>query len=124
MSRLQTVLGNITFQSPFILASAPPTRTGEMIARAFAVGWDGAVTKTICLNYQRMIDVSPRIIKVNDGLMNIELISPVAPEKWAEDIRLLKKNFPQKTVIASISAEAENMAGWQKLALMMLAQTH
>jgi len=119
MSRLQTVLGNITFQSPFILASAPPTRTGEMIARAFAVGWDAAVTKTICLNYDRMIDVSPRIVKVNGGLKNIELISPVSPEKWAEDIRFLKKKFPQKTVIASISAEADNIAGWQKLTLMM-----
>lgn len=119
MSRLQTISGGITFLSSFILASAPPTRTGEMIAKAFNEGWDGAVTKTICLNYDRMIDVSPRIVKVNGGLKNIELISPVSAEKWAEDIRLLKKNFPQKIVIASISAEADNIAGWQKLTLMM-----
>lgn len=35
------------FPNPFMLASAPPTRTAKMIKRAFAAGWGGAVTKTI-----------------------------------------------------------------------------
>ncbi|HSA06223.1 MAG TPA: NAD-dependent dihydropyrimidine dehydrogenase subunit PreA [Candidatus Gastranaerophilales bacterium] len=118
MSRLKTKVGNIEFINPFILASAPPARNAEMIARAFELGWAGAVTKTICLNYKDMIDVSPRLAGIKGGLLNIELISSVSPEKWVEDIKFLKQNYPSNIVIASISAEASNIEGWQKLAVM------
>jgi len=121
MSSLKTRVNNIEFKTPFILASGPPTRTGEMIARAFRAGWGGAVTKTICLNHDQMNDVSPRIVGVENGLKNIELISTRSPEEWAEDIRLLKCNYPEHVVIASISAEADNIEGWQNLACMMEA---
>lgn len=110
---------NIEINNPFILASGPPTRTGEMIAEAFKAGWGGAVTKTICLNYEQMTDVSPRVIKVNGGMKNIELISNRPPEDWAEDIRFLKREFPKNTIIASISAEANNSKAWEKLTILM-----
>ncbi|OGI04905.1 MAG: hypothetical protein A2Y25_00575 [Candidatus Melainabacteria bacterium GWF2_37_15] len=106
-------------RDPFILASGPPTRNAEMISRAFDIGWNGAVTKTICLNHEDMVEVAPRIHRVNNGLKNIELISPRSVEEWVEDVRFLKSKYPEKTVIASISAEAGNIAAWQKLALMM-----
>jgi|GEM_PF-2305006 len=35
------------FENPFVLASGPPTANAEMIARAFAAGWAGAVIKTL-----------------------------------------------------------------------------
>ncbi len=108
-------------KDPFILASGPPTRTAEMISRAFEAGWNGAVTKTICLNHEEMVDVSPRIYSLGNGLKNIELISNIPAEQWAKDIEILKKAYPDKAVIASISAEANNLAGWQKLAEMMQA---
>ncbi len=112
-------IGEIEFQNPFILASGPATRTAEMIARAFKLGWAGAVTKTICLNYEMMVDVSPRIAKINGGLKNIELISSRSPENWVEDIRFLKNSYPKSIVIASISAEVNNPGAWQELTLMM-----
>lgn len=105
--------------NPFILASAPPTRNAQMISRAFELGWMGAVTKTICLNYEEMLDVSPRMVRLDDGFQNIELISPRSPDEWVDDIRFLKNKYPSNLVIASISAEANNFAAWQKLAIMM-----
>lgn len=111
--------GNIKFKSPFILASGPPARTGEMISRAFRMGWAGAVTKTVCLNYDKMINTSPRLVKIKNGIQNIELISNRSPELWAEEIKDLKSQYPDNIVIASISAEANNFKGWQKLTLMM-----
>jgi len=124
MADLRVNYKNIEFQNPFILASAPPTRNAQMIARAFEAGWAGAVTKTICHNYKEMDGLSPRIhgYKINNsvaGLQNIELISNRSPQEWAEDIKYLKQNYPKKIVIASISAEAENYADWQTLAVMM-----
>ncbi len=119
MSRLKTKAGNIEFINPFILASGPPARTGEMIARAFKLGWAGAVTKTICLNYRDMIDVSPRLAKVNNGIKNIELISTRPAGQWVEDIKSLKRDYPDNILIASISAEADNLGAWQELTLMM-----
>ncbi|MBW4056776.1 MAG: hypothetical protein HIU83_15525 [Proteobacteria bacterium] len=41
-----TYLG-VPFRNPFILASAPPTATGDMVRRAFEAGWGGAVVKTL-----------------------------------------------------------------------------
>ena len=32
----------LKFENPFMLSSAPPTATGEMIRRAFDAGWGGA----------------------------------------------------------------------------------
>ncbi len=106
-------------KDPFILGSGPPTRTAEMISRAFSTGWNSAVTKTICLNHKEMVDVSPRIYRLKNGLKNIELISALPAEQWAREINALKEKYPDKTIIASISAEANNTKAWQELAVMM-----
>ena len=121
MVQLSIKYKNLEFKNPFILASAPPTRNAEMIARAFDAGWAGAVTKTICLNHDEMINVSPRLWGKGKGfaLQNVELISERPVEEWVEDIKFLKKNYPENIVIASISAEAENIKAWQKLASVM-----
>jgi len=108
-------------KDPFILASGPPTRTAEMISAAFKAGWNSAVTKTICLNHEDMVDISPRIYSLENGIKNIELISSIPAEQWAKDIAYLKKTYPKKSVIASISAEACNPSGWQELTEMMQA---
>ena len=121
MNRPEVKYKGITFKNPFILASAPPTRNAEMIARAFEAGWAGAVTKTICLNHNEMINVSPRMWGSGKNLLlqNIELISERPATEWVEDIKHLKRNYPENIVIASISAEAENTEAWQNLASMM-----
>ena len=50
MAGLSVEFAGMRMPNPFLLASAPPARTAEMIKRAFAAGWGGAVTKTICLD--------------------------------------------------------------------------
>ncbi len=44
---LETTVGPLTLKNPFLLASGPPTASGEQIRHAFRLGWAGAVTKTI-----------------------------------------------------------------------------
>lgn len=124
MKKLAVKYNNIEFQNPYILASAPPTRNAEMIARAFDLGWAGAVTKTICLNYKEMSNTSPRLYAFKGGsstygLQNIELISDKSPQEWIKEIKFLKEAYPEKIIIASISAEANNLSGWQELSQMM-----
>jgi len=120
MGRLTTTQQGITFENPFLLASSPATRTGEMIKRAFEAGWGGAVVKTICLCPETMVDVSERIYGYRGkssliGLQNIEMISNRPVELWAEEIAELKKQFPQRAIIASIMADGENLSEWREL---------
>ena len=76
MADLGIEFAGLNCSSPFMLASAPPTATGEMIKRAFEAGWSGAVTKTIAL--EAAIDVRPRLARLalanrTIGLENIAL---------------------------------------------------
>lgn len=124
MNLLSVKYKNILFENPFLLASAPPTRNAEMIMRAFKQGWAGAVTKTICLKPETIINTSPRLYGFKaasalSGLNNIELISERSPQDWVEDIKQIKDNYPEKILIASIMSEAFNKNGWQELANLM-----
>ena len=49
-ARLGVVFTGISFDSPFLLSSAPPTESDSNIMRAFDAGWGGVVTKTIGLH--------------------------------------------------------------------------
>ncbi|MDD2736528.1 MAG: hypothetical protein PHF56_21560 [Desulfuromonadaceae bacterium] len=44
-SDLSTTYLGVKFRNPFILASTPPTATGDKVRRAFEAGWGGAVFK-------------------------------------------------------------------------------
>ncbi|GAB6026611.1 hypothetical protein CHUAL_013019 [Chamberlinius hualienensis] len=102
----------LKFENPFGLASAPPTTTSPMIRRAFEAGWGFAVTKTFCLKKDTVTNVSPRIVRgVTSGyqygpgqsaFLNIELISEKNCEYWLKSIAELKRDFPEKILIASI----------------------
>lgn len=109
------------FENPFMLASAPPTRTGEMIARAFQAGWGGAVIKTA--NLDPKPDKQPRFAPVKHhgemiGMQNIEMCSTRPPEIWQQECAELKRNWPNKILWASIIAGMDRKA-WQRLAEMM-----
>jgi dihydropyrimidine dehydrogenase (NAD+) subunit PreA len=104
--------------NPFLLASAPPTRTAEMIKRGFEAGWAGAVTKTITV--EPTSDLRPRLIALrhgeyNIGLENIELISRQSVTEWQSEIASLKSAFPDRIIWGSISTAPEKR-GWQDLA--------
>jgi|WetSurMetagenome_2_1015567.scaffolds.fasta_scaffold00023_84 dihydropyrimidine dehydrogenase (NAD+) subunit PreA len=108
------------FENPFLLASAPPTADGEMIARAFEAGWAGAVTKTLTLEPVRNLQNRFASCRIGNNVFafeNIELLSEKKPEAWFRDIARLKSQFPEKIVIASIMGDAGDPSQWIELAL-------
>ncbi|XP_076813425.1 dihydropyrimidine dehydrogenase [NADP(+)]-like [Clavelina lepadiformis] len=100
------------FPNPFGLASAPPTTTAAMIRRGFEAGWGFALTKTYSLEKDIVTNVSPRIVRGTTSghiygpgmgsFLNIELISEKTCEYWCRTVTELKRDFPDKIVIASI----------------------
>lgn len=104
---LAVEIAGIQFPNPFMLSSAPPTTTPEMIGRAFEAGWGGAVIKTLAYDLDLVRNVDPRIHGVHlegrvIGFSNIELGSNRPVDLWIEDIRRLKKQYPDKVLLASL----------------------
>jgi dihydropyrimidine dehydrogenase (NAD+) subunit PreA len=136
MSDLSTVFTGIRFDSPFLLASAPPTESDGNIMRAFEVGWAGVVTKTIGLHpvvnvkgpktkflratsgtYQ--LSMEKRSNSTLHSSWNWELISDKPLDWWVPRIGRIKKAFPHKVLVASIMAGSgsdRELANWQTLA--------
>ncbi|EDW51287.1 GM13670 [Drosophila sechellia] len=116
----------IRFENPFGLASAPPTTSTAMIRRAFEQGWGFVVTKTFGLDKDLVTNVSPRIVRGTTSgykygpqqgcFLNIELISEKRAEYWLKSIGELKRDFPEKIVIASIMCSF-NEDDWTELAI-------
>jgi dihydropyrimidine dehydrogenase (NAD+) subunit PreA len=118
MTSLSVDFLGMHFPNPFMLASAPPARNGEMIKRAFAAGWGGAVTKTIGLEPAH--DLQPRLQPLrqgrrNLGMENIELISQLTLEEWRQDLADIKSAYPDRPLWASIM-DAPEKRNWQRLA--------
>lgn len=111
--------------NPFILAAGPATSSGEKILRAFQTGWGGAVTKTIHDDSMPMLDIRPRFASLKNssqeiiGFQNCELYSTKSVDDWIKDIRLVKRNFPDRLLIASIAAVHQKEA-WQYLAMAIV----
>jgi dihydropyrimidine dehydrogenase (NAD+) subunit PreA len=121
MADLSLVFAGMHFPNPFMLASAPPTRTAEMIKRAFAAGWGGAVTKTITL--EPTSDLRPRLQPLRHrnrliGMENVELISRLSVEEWRQEIADIKAAWPDRPLWASIMAPPVK-EDWQRLARML-----
>ncbi|HEY2933880.1 MAG TPA: NAD-dependent dihydropyrimidine dehydrogenase subunit PreA [Acidobacteriota bacterium] len=126
----------IKFDNPFLLSSAPPTESDSNIMRAFDAGWGGVVTKTIGLHpvvnvygpKTKFLRATPgttelsmrkRLGAVLHSSWNWELISDKALDWWVPRIHKIKKNYPNKILIASIMAGSGNdkeLAHWQTLA--------
>jgi dihydropyrimidine dehydrogenase (NAD+) subunit PreA len=123
---LATRLHGFPLINPFLLASAPPTASCDLIRRAFQQGWAGAVTKTIKPDSMTVSDVSPRFAALRDGagevigFENIELVSKKDEAYWAQTITDLKAEFPDRMVIASLMGD-HHPATWRNLALAMEA---
>jgi len=119
-------LGNLSYEflgiqleNPFILAASPSTDDVEMVRRAFAAGWAGAILKTtsvegnpVDLAYPMMTSLTHEG-KLLFGLGNIDLISAHHIDRVEQSIRILKKEFPGKMVAASIMAGRKE--DWQRL---------
>jgi len=115
------------FPNPFGIASATGATSSAMIGRAFAEGWGFAVTKTFCLDKDWITNVSPRIIRGTTSgsklgphqgsFMNIELISEKTANYWISTIRQLKKDYPDRILVASIMC-GYSKEDWQELVEM------
>src|SRR5688500_16886870 len=109
------------FENPFLLGSGPPGTNGKVIARSYDLGWGGMVCKTFSLDASKVINTAPRYAKVKAknsdeviGFQNIELISDRPYSDWLDDLKQLKKNYPNKILIASIMEEY-NKDTWQRI---------
>ena len=109
MANLNVNFAGISSPNPFWLASGPPTNTYDQVARAFDVGWGGAVWKTVgepVINvYSRYgsVDLGPNRMM---GFNNIELISDRPVEDNLREIADLKRHYPDNAVIVSLMVES------------------
>jgi len=122
---LKTSIHGFPLINPFLLASASPTASADLIRRAFLQGWAGAVTKTIKPDSMAVSDVSPRFHGWRDsagavvGFENIELVSKRDEAYWVKTIADLKTEFPDRMVIASLMGDSRP-ASWRNLACRMV----
>lgn len=114
--------------NPFWLASAPPTDKAYNVIRAFEAGWGGVVWKTLG-------EAGPPLVNVNGprygawhagdrrlmGLNNIELITDRPLEVNLEEIRQVKRDWPDRAMIVSLMVPCEEEA-WKDI-LMRVADT-
>jgi dihydropyrimidine dehydrogenase (NAD+) subunit PreA len=94
--------------NPFWLASAPPTDKEYNVVRAFEAGWGGVVWKTLgedppVVNvsgprYTTLLSQDRRVI----GLNNIELITDRPLRQNLEEIRRVKRAWPDRAMIVSL----------------------
>lgn len=100
-------------ENPFFLASSPVSATGEMIGRAFELGWAGAVTKSISyLQDELKVSLSPRMLPVSTagakgvtGMGNIDFVMDKTVDAAFADFAQVKKNYPEKMLIISVKAQ-------------------
>lgn len=122
MPDLRITLHGCELPNPFIIGSGPPGTNANVIAKAFDEGWGGVVSKTACLNADRIINVSPRYSRLRAegaegeiiGWENIELISDRPFQAWLDDFRRLKDKYPNRFLVASITEECTRDA-WAEI---------
>jgi dihydropyrimidine dehydrogenase (NAD+) subunit PreA len=108
-------------ENPFFLSSSPVGNNYEMCAKALETGWGGIVFKTVGIFIPN--EVSPRFCHLEKestpfvGFKNMEQIAEHPLEYNLEQMRLLKENYPNKVLIASIMGENEEE--WTKLAKLV-----
>lgn len=89
--------------------------------KAFEEGWGGVVAKTVSLDSSKVVNVTPRYAKMRAsdgkevlGWENIELISDRPLKTMLDEFKKLKKEFPDRILIASIMEEYDR-AAWEEL---------
>ncbi len=108
MANLATNFIGIKSPNPFWLASAPPTDKEYNVNRAFEAGWGGVVWKTIgedphIVNvygprYGALLNGDRRVI----GFNNIELISDRPLQTNLDEMKRVKRAWPDRALVASI----------------------
>lgn len=102
--------GGIRSPNPFWLASGPPANTGYQVLKAFEAGWGGAVWKTLgdpIINTTARYGVVDHGDRRMMGLNNIELITDRPLEVNLKEISEVKREFPDRAVVASLMYETK-----------------
>jgi dihydropyrimidine dehydrogenase (NAD+) subunit PreA len=119
MADLSVEIAGIRSPNPFWLASAPPTNSGEQVARAFDRGWGGAVWKTLGHTEDEIVNVSSRLAAIRGrsgrviGINNLELISDRPLAENLREIRDLKARYPDRVIVASVMTGERRQ--WEEL---------
>ncbi len=107
-------------ENPFFLSSSPVGGNYDMVSKAFETGWGGVFFKTIGIFVAD--ECSPRFDQ-NDkagmpwiGFKNMEQISDKPTEQNFEFIYKLKRDYPDKVVVASVMGSTEEE--WAELGKM------
>ncbi len=112
-----TICG-IRSPNPFWLASGPPTNSAYQVRRAFEAGWGGAVWKTI--SHEPIVNVYSRYGGADYdgrklmGFNNIELITDRTLDVNLDEIREIKRDYPDHAVIVSLMVES-NREAWHDI---------
>jgi len=121
MADLTSEFVGIRSPNPFWLASAPPTDKEYNVRRAFEAGWGGVVWKTLG-------EAGPPIVNVNGprygavwgadrqllGLNNIELITDRPLNVNLDEIKVVKRDYPDRAVVVSLMVPC-NEAAWKAI---------
>jgi dihydropyrimidine dehydrogenase (NAD+) subunit PreA len=117
MADLRSEFCGIKSPNPFWLASAPPSDKEYNVVRAFREGWGGVVWKTL--------GEDPAIVNVNGprygaihgpdrrllGFNNIELITDRPLEVNLQEIKRVKRDWPDRGLVVSLMVPCEE-ANW------------
>ncbi len=121
MADLSSNFIGIKSPNPFWLASAPPTDKEYNVRRAFEAGWGGVVWKTLGSEGPPVVNVNgPRYGAIWGadrrllGLNNIELITDRPLEINLQEMKSVKRDYPDRALIASIMVPCEEEA-WRAI---------
>jgi len=121
MADLRTRFLGIHSPNPFWLASAPPTDKAYNVNRAFEAGWGGVVWKTLGEEGPPIVNVSgPRYGAMHSadrrviGFNNIELITDRPLAVNLEEIRQIKRDWPDRAMVVSLMVPCTE-AAWKAI---------
>jgi len=121
MADLRNTFAGITSPNPFWLASAPPTDKAYNVHRAFEAGWGGVVWKTLGEDGPPVVNVNgPRYgaLLTPDrrmlGFNNIELITDRPLQTNLDEIREVKREWPDRALVASLMVPCTEQA-WKDI---------
>jgi len=123
MADLSSNFIGIKSPNPFWLASAPPTDKAYNVCRAFEAGWGGVVWKTLGAEGPPVVNVNgPRYgaMYAGDrrlvGFNNIELITDRSLQINLDEMRQVKRDWPDRALVASLMVPCEEQA-WKDILL-------
>ena len=114
MADLRSNFVGIKSPNPFWLASAPPTDKEYNVVRAFKAGWGGVVWKTLGEDGPPIVNVNgPRYGAIHGadrrllGFNNIELITDRPLDINLQEIKKVKREWPDRAMVVSLMVPCE-----------------